>query len=80
MILPIVKRLWNLIPSLIFAGLAINAVFFTPLIRWSWGFYNIELIVTVMTVSVYMIWKTWWNTIQIGNKLEELRNSKEGGN
>ena len=48
---------------------AINAIFFTPMIRWKWGFYNDDLIITMILLLLYMLFITYWNTIKIKNLL-----------
>jgi hypothetical protein len=53
-----------------FAFNLITAIYFTPLIRWNWGFYNIELIYTIGLILTYILFKTYWNTIKIRNRLE----------
>ena len=63
----------HFIPITILGWLMVDAVFFTPLIRWNWGFYNIEMIVTMCFGVLYILWMIWWNTIKI------LKEKKQGG-
>ena len=37
----IIKRILSWLPIIILGWLTIDAIFFTPLVRWEWGFYNI---------------------------------------
>jgi len=76
MIIPtIVRKVFSRLPVFVLGWLVIEAVFFTPLIRWNWGFYNTEMIVTAGLLIMYSILITWMNTITI---MKELRNLNQG--
>ena len=75
-IMKIMKKTWRIIsawflPIIIFF-MMIDAVFFTPLIRWSWGFYNLELIATMFIILFYYIIKNYFNTLRLEERIEEL--------
>jgi len=45
----------------------------SPMIRWHWGYYNMELLSTSGVILTYMIFKTYFNSINILIKLDERK-------
>lgn len=65
-----IKRIFYWIPILILSILMIDAIFFSPLYRWSWGFWNYEMLSVFGFLALYMIFVTYWNTIKMRRSQE----------
>jgi len=71
-----ITKILNWFTIFIVFCLMISSVFFTPLIEWNWGYYNIEILATLGVLLFYLIFSISYKLNRVLDKLDKILEEK----